>query len=188
MIQTWVQVENRRTQSDSRDANELWVCDLDGAGLRELTNRAGLQHSPAWDPHGGKIFYLSDLGPRGSHDIWSISPDGSEDQQLTFGELRHLDVAISIRGDIAYSGNQEGSYDVWLKAPAAMPVRLTDDPALDAHPSFSPDGEELLFESSRGGTLNIWRIPRSGGASVQVTHLEAPGARLPVWSPAEAVP
>ena len=176
------------TQSDSRDANELWVCDLDGGGLRQLTNRAGLQYEPAWDPRGARIYYLSNLGPGGSHDIWRISADGSEDEQLTFGELRYLDVAVSSRGEIAYSGNQRGSFDVWLKPPKQVPVQLTEDPALDAHPSFSPDGEVVVFESSRGGVSNIWRVARAGGPSQQVTRLNAPGARRPVWAPTPVAP
>ena len=176
------------TQSDSPDANEIWVCDLDGANLRQLTNRAGLQHEPAWDPRGARIYYLSNLGPSGSHDIWRIAADGSEDERLTFGELRHLDVAVSSRDELAYSGNQRGSFDVWLKAPKLMPVQLTEDPALDAYPSFSPDGEAVVFESSRGGTLNVWRVARSGGSSEPVTRFAAPGARRPVWAPAQVSP
>ncbi|MEX2206577.1 MAG: hypothetical protein WEF50_10165 [Myxococcota bacterium] len=176
------------TQSDSPDANEIWVCDLDGSNLRQLTNRAGLQHEPAWDPTGVRIYYLSNLGPSGSHDIWRIAPDGSEDERLTFGELRHLDVAVSSRGEIAYSGNQRGSFDVWLKAPKLMPVQLTEDRALDAYPSFSGDGEIVVFESSRGGSLNIWRVARGGGQAEPVTRFAAPGARRPVWAPEAAAP
>ena len=176
------------TQSDSPDANEIWVCSLDGGNLRQLTNRAGLQHEPAWDPDGARIYYLSNLGPAGSHDIWRIAADGSEDERLTFGELRHLDVAVSSRGEIAYSGNQRGSFDVWLKAAKLMPVQLTEDPALDAYPSFSPDGEVVVFESSRGGSLNIWRVDRDGGPSEPVTRFAAPGARRPVWAPAQVAP
>jgi TolB protein len=171
------------TQSDSPDANELWVCDLDGQNLHELTNRAGLQHQPAWDPRGGPIYYQSDLGPGASHDLWRIMSSGENDERLTFGDLRHLDVAVSSRGEIAYSGNQAGSFDVWLKTPQAEPKRLTDDPALDAHPSFSPDGDAIVFESSREGTLNLWRVARSGGASQRLTSFAAPGARGPAWSP-----
>ncbi len=176
------------TQSDSPDANELWVCDLDGSNLRELTDRPGLQYQPAWDPRGEKIYYLSSLGPAESHDIWRIARDGTSDERLTFGELRYLDVVVSSRGEIAYSGNQERSFDIWLKSAGAKPVQLTDDGALDANPSFSPDGETLMFESSRAGALNLWRVARAGGPVVQVTHFESPGARLPVWAPASGLP
>ncbi len=171
------------TQSDSRDANELWTCALDGSNLRQLTNRAGLQHFPSWGPDGATLYYLSDLGPRGSHDIWRFSIADDADERLTFGDLRYLDVAVSSRGELAYSGNQKGSFDIWLKSPGVGPTRLTDDPALDAHPSFSADGEQIVFESSRGGSLNLWRISRTGGAVAPVTQLPAPGARMPAWAP-----
>jgi dipeptidyl aminopeptidase/acylaminoacyl peptidase len=42
---------------------------------------------------------------------------------------------------------------------------VTDDPALDWSPVWSPDGRHLYFSSDRGGTMNLWRVPideRSG--------------------------
>ena len=42
---------------------------------------------------------------------------------------------------------------------------MTDDSALDWNPTWSPDGRYLYFSSTRGGTMNVWRMPideRSG--------------------------
>jgi Tol biopolymer transport system component len=37
-------------------------------------------------------------------------------------------------------------------------LAVTDDPALDWNPVWSPDGEELYFISDRGGSMNLWRV------------------------------
>ena len=56
---------------------------------------------------------------------------------------------------------------------------MTRHPAFDGKPAWSPDGTALLFESTRKGVPNIWRL-EPGGVPVQVTdHPE--GARAPVW-------
>jgi dipeptidyl aminopeptidase/acylaminoacyl peptidase len=51
-----------------------------------------------------------------------------------------------------------------------MPRRL-DDPANASAPSWSHDGKWIYFGSARGtGRFEIWKLPSSGGAAVQVTR------------------
>jgi Tol biopolymer transport system component len=56
--------------------------------------------------------------------------------------------------------------------------RLTSDP-LDRHPSWSPDGRWVAFDSPRDGTTRLWRVPASGGQAERLT--ERAGC-LPRWS------
>ena len=52
-----------------------------------------------------------------------------------------------------------------LSPPRPRAVRLLDDPPVDWSAVWSPDGRSLLFSSTRGGTMNLWRIgvdPASG--------------------------
>jgi Tol biopolymer transport system component len=39
------------------------------------------------------------------------------------------------------------------------PRKVTDDPATDWNPVWSPDGRHLYFSSDRGGQMNLWRVP-----------------------------
>jgi Tol biopolymer transport system component len=67
-----------------------------------------------------------------------------------------------------------------------MPVtRLTFDPANDVDPSWSPDGQAIVFASDRGRDPEdyaIWRMDVAAGeaSAVQVTTA---GGRQPDWSP-----
>ena len=50
--------------------------------------------------------------------------------------------------------------DIWTVPVGGGPgVRVTEDPAIDATPTWSSDGRFLYFSSSRGGTTNLWRVP-----------------------------
>jgi dipeptidyl aminopeptidase/acylaminoacyl peptidase len=62
--------------------------------------------------------------------------------------------------------------DLWLldlSTPAATPRRLTQNPANDSSPRWSPDGKSLYFISTRSGTAQVWRLPLAGGEATAVT-------------------
>lgn len=164
------------------DGNDLWVSDVNGENRWLLVKMEGLQHEPVWDVDEEGVYFLAGEGGQ-THDIWYASLDGQRLEKLTAGDLYHFDVAIGRDGTLAYSGNALGNYEVYVKRPGERAVAMTTDPGLDARPTFSPQGDRLLFESSRGGVMNIWQMSLVDGHLKQVTNTPA-GARQPVWSPA----
>jgi TolB protein len=61
-------------------------------------------------------------------------------------------------------------------------TRLTDTPAIDTSPSYSPDGSQLCFESDRGGKPQIYVMPAAGGQAQRISFGEGTYS-TPVWSP-----
>ncbi len=59
---------------------------------------------------------------------------------------------------------------------------LTRDSTLALSPAWSPDSRSLYFASSRGGTLNIWKIGVDGEGLRQITAGEGDDAELDVSS------
>jgi Tol biopolymer transport system component len=60
--------------------------------------------------------------------------------------------------------------------------QLTNDPARDRGPQWSPDGSRIAFYSNRSGTYQLWSIRADGSGLRQLTDL-ADGAWFPYWSP-----
>jgi Tol biopolymer transport system component len=100
--------------------------------------------------------------------------------QVTFSS--GLDGFPSLSPDgqsVAYSSNQNGSYEIYVKqlAPGGGELQLTNDGQHNLQPSWSPDGQRIAYHSrSRGG---IWVISALGGAPKQITENGA----SPAWSP-----
>ena len=84
--------------------------------------------------------------------------------------------------DVDKAANR-GNADLWLIPTAGgAPRALTASPKHDRHPSWSPDGKWIAFESNRDGDFQVWVIPVDGGEARKITTLATEATR-PVWSP-----
>ena len=163
----------------SIDNNHIWLVKEDGSGLKKVTSMKGLQHEPVWSRDGKSIYFLSGEGDQ-AHDVWRVNLGSKQTEKLTAGKLYHFDMAFSDDNAMAYSNNQTGNYEIWVKTHDGKEFQLTRHEAIDARPSWSPDGKAIVFESSRDGVMNIWMKPLGDGEAIQLTH-EKVGARFPVW-------
>ena len=83
-------------------------------------------------------------------DLGVIAPDGTGRQTLPAGGdiEQAMDAAISPDGHrVAFAGRREGRLDLFvMNVDGTERRQLTDDPALDRHPAWSPGGGVLLFD------------------------------------------
>jgi dipeptidyl aminopeptidase/acylaminoacyl peptidase len=63
---------------------------------------------------------------------------------------------------------------------AVRPLTFSKGP--DAHPRWSPDGRRIGFLSDRGGTTQVWALPRDGGEALPLTAHAQPIADFE-WAP-----
>ena len=60
--------------------------------------------------------------------------------------------------------------------------QLTSTDYYNGQPTWSPDGKNIVFVSSRSGSSQIWMLPSGPGEARQITNIET-GASGPIFSP-----
>ena len=66
---------------NNRGFSNLWLTNVDGSGLKQLTNNPASDYNPRWSPGGEFLYFLS--ARSGSSQVWKIRPESGEATQLT---------------------------------------------------------------------------------------------------------
>jgi TolB protein len=83
------------------------------------------------------------------------------------------DPAFSADGSrIAFVSQRDGNAEIYvMNADGTGATRVTNDPQADGRPAFSPDGQALVFHSSRpAGKQQIWTVNVDGTGLTQLTR------------------
>jgi Tol biopolymer transport system component len=102
-----------------------------------------------------------------------LKQDGSamKGRWLTQGDSNDWQPTYSTDGEwVIFTSNRSGNLDLWEIAPkTGLLRRITEDPADDWDPGFTPDGK-IVWGSNRTGNLEIWIADADGANARQVTH------------------
>ncbi len=181
------------TMSMRGGAFNIWEIDLATLEPRQLTSGgAGFHFTPTVGPTGAIAYdhrdHQVDL-----HWIPIDAPD--QDERLTFLTGENFGPRVS----------PDGNQIVWMRGPphdlwlldrtTDQSYQLTTDPAdrpgsADRMGDWSPDGDEIVFLSNRGGAVQVWIIDVASRVSRRVSDHEIPWATHegdtqagPRWAP-----
>ena len=128
---------------------QVAIINADGSGFREVTSGANNNGFPSMSPDGKRFVYRS-FGPEGDG-LRIMNLETKATTKLTEGYDNFP--LWSPRGDlIMFSRAAEGDYEIYTIKPDGTGVkRLTFAKGNDAHMAWSPDGEQIVFASSRLG-------------------------------------
>jgi Tol biopolymer transport system component len=128
--------------------DDLWVLNVDGTGLRRLTDDATFERSPLWSATGGRIIVQSNRG--GQIDLWEIDAESGRATPLPSGEGEATAESTSADGSIISFRRVSRSARLWTWPIAGGAGRqITQDALGDHAPAIAADGRHLVFQRSQ---------------------------------------
>jgi Tol biopolymer transport system component len=166
-------------------AGDLYIIGADGSGTRQLTRGIVVNSGPTWSSGGRTIFFSAATGP-GMFNIFSVDIHGIEFRQLTAdSEGGGSSPVLSPDGArVAFTAGADR--DIFtMNADGSQRERLTTDSSDDANPSWSADGEWIVFDSNREGIdgREIFVMRADGSGQRRFTEGMGYNARMAVWAP-----
>ncbi len=94
-----------------------------------------------------------------------------------------LPEVLQVRGSLAFVAREGAQQDIWaVSVGGTNAIRLTNNPADERDPSWSPDGQRLAYSSHKDGNWEIYIQTLVGDEPTRMTY-DLSFQANPVWSP-----
>jgi Tol biopolymer transport system component len=187
-------------QTQTRNGNaDIFTMDPDGLNVVNVTNSIQATDArPDWSPDSSRIVFARVQGTQNdpNREIFVINADGTGLERLTNNTAHDTRPAWSPDGtEIVFTSDRDDPnpipclvtgcvFDIYvMNADGTNVRRLTDDPANDDMPRFSPDGNSIVFSSDRTRSRAIYTMDTDGSNIVKLTP-DGLVAADPDWSAA----
>ena len=151
---------------DGRSCDQQFIMNVDGSGVRRVSNGTGKTTCGYFFAKDSRIFYASTQAADSAcpakpdpskgyvwgldpFDIYTANPDGSDTKRLTSYGVYTAEGTLSPDGKtIVFTSLKDGDLDIYTMNVDGSDVRrLTTAVGYDGGPFFSPDGKKIVYRA-----------------------------------------
>ncbi len=168
------------------NTSDIWVYEWQRDTMTRLTFGPSVSRYPIWSPDGRYIVYEA----VGVGMFWTRSDGSGKPQTLTQSKNQQTPWSLTSDGKrLAFLQlSPQNQYDIWTISlesdgtglRAGKPEPFLQTPFDQRHPSFSPDGRWMAYDSNESGAYQLYvRAYPDKGGKWQISNS---GGVYPVWS------
>lgn len=147
-----------------------------GEDMRRILSDEHIDIEPTWGPDGSRLYFVSDRGDGSDLDIYEVDPSGGRATAVVDGPGNQFQPDVGPDGEsivyVAPVGDKPGSGGLWVRSlPNGQSTMIHyEETRYRAAPTWTPDGDAILFASETPGNHDIASLSDEGGAKIWMTH------------------
>ncbi|MBO1924307.1 Tol-Pal system beta propeller repeat protein TolB [Thiomicrorhabdus sp. 6S3-12] len=159
---------------------DIYIMDVASGSLKQVTRDRAIETEATWAPDGKSLFFNSDR--RGQPQVFQVFLDSMNVQRITFEGKYNSNPEVSPDGRYVAVVHGGGGYHIGLLDQQTKKFEVITDTFLDESPSFSPNGEMILYAMNKGGRGQLAVVTVDGKTS-QTLQVKNAEVREPAWGP-----
>ena len=147
---------------------EIYITDIDGQNVRNITSDRSIALFPKWSPRGDKLIYNSYRD--GSPMLYIKDLSSGRVKRISSRKGLNIGAVWAPDGEsLALTLSHGENPDIYnIDLDGKIIKRLVNHWGIDVSPSFSPDGTKIAFVSNRSGSpqIYVWDLKKDKGERV----------------------
>lgn len=165
----------------SKDGSaDVYIMDMKTRKLRRLTRNWAIETEAVWAPNGHSLFFNSDR--RGQPQIFQVFLDTGEMRRISYVGRYNANPAISPDGRYVAMVHANGGFHIAVLDLYNEEFNILTQTYLDESPTFSPNGEMILYAMNQGGQGKLAVVSVNSNAT-QILSVQEGEVRSPSWGP-----